>query len=315
MIIRHIRSNGRFVAPIPTDFVRALVAMACAATIGGALTSAAADCDEDCEKRFKAASESLGQRFVKDVLGEGHKIDVESFRAGIESASEDGSQNIEHTYPEIAAIFAAREVALRTPAFERLSVALIEHDLNPPPNTDALEPLGTNGLGEHGKLLRIKNADYLAKVKREIAESDDYVSDLVRPATDGMEQSGEEPTLAAAYESDSASHDASRDAPDPGQGRVLPEPTEVTVSYRRLTANIGEDDEISLATGEWQTRRFPSEGVIEGWRLGIQRMQERELIRLLVPPELAYGYRGAGDDIASGETLLYELMLLERHGN
>jgi peptidylprolyl isomerase len=57
--------------------------------------------------------------------------------------------------------------------------------------------------------------------------------------------------------------------------------------------------------------------VIEGWELGIADgdglgpMREGGRRMLTIPPELAYGDRGAGEAIGPGETLVYVIDLLE----
>ena len=56
---------------------------------------------------------------------------------------------------------------------------------------------------------------------------------------------------------------------------------------------------------------FPVNGVISGWTEALQLMQVGDKWRLFVPPELAYGDRGAGGVIAPGATLIFEVELLE----
>ncbi len=56
---------------------------------------------------------------------------------------------------------------------------------------------------------------------------------------------------------------------------------------------------------------FPVNGVISGWTEALQLMQVGDKWRLFVPPDLAYGERGAGGLIAPGTTLIFEVELLE----
>jgi FKBP-type peptidyl-prolyl cis-trans isomerase len=56
---------------------------------------------------------------------------------------------------------------------------------------------------------------------------------------------------------------------------------------------------------------FPVEGVIPGWTEALQLMPEGSRYRLFIPPELAYGERGAGDKIGPNQTLVFDVELLE----
>jgi FK506-binding protein 14 len=53
--------------------------------------------------------------------------------------------------------------------------------------------------------------------------------------------------------------------------------------------------------------------VIPGWDLGLLGMCKGEKRKLTIPPELAYGDRGAGNLIPGGATLIFETELLEIH--
>lgn len=56
---------------------------------------------------------------------------------------------------------------------------------------------------------------------------------------------------------------------------------------------------------------FPVQGVIKGWQEGIQMMKEGAKWQLFIPSELAYGDAGAGGAIGPGETLIFDVELLE----
>lgn len=56
---------------------------------------------------------------------------------------------------------------------------------------------------------------------------------------------------------------------------------------------------------------FPVDAVIPGWTEALQLMQEGATYMLYIPPELAYGERGAGAQIGPNETLVFEVELLK----
>jgi FKBP-type peptidyl-prolyl cis-trans isomerase FklB len=59
-----------------------------------------------------------------------------------------------------------------------------------------------------------------------------------------------------------------------------------------------------------QPATFPVKGVIKGWTEALQLMPVGSKWELFVPPDLAYGERGAGEVIGPDATLVFEVELL-----
>lgn len=60
-----------------------------------------------------------------------------------------------------------------------------------------------------------------------------------------------------------------------------------------------------------QPTEFPLGGVIKGWTEGLQLMKVGEKFQFYIPADLAYGNRGSGPKIGPGETLIFDVELLE----
>jgi FKBP-type peptidyl-prolyl cis-trans isomerase len=88
-----------------------------------------------------------------------------------------------------------------------------------------------------------------------------------------------------------------------------PVATDTVVVHYKGTTIDGEEFDSSITRGKPAT--FPLNGVIPGWTEGLQLIKEGGKAKLFIPSELAYGNRGAGGSIGPGETLIFEVELIE----
>ncbi|HXN72957.1 MAG TPA: FKBP-type peptidyl-prolyl cis-trans isomerase [Candidatus Acidoferrales bacterium] len=85
----------------------------------------------------------------------------------------------------------------------------------------------------------------------------------------------------------------------------------VVCNYKGTLINGKEFDASSRHGGP---ATFPVSGVIRGWTEALQLMPVGSKWQLFIPPDLAYGQRGAGGDIGPGATLVFEVELLSIKG-
>ncbi len=91
-----------------------------------------------------------------------------------------------------------------------------------------------------------------------------------------------------------------------------PTATESVVCNYRGTLIDGKEFDSSYKRGQPAT--FPVNGVIKGWTEALQLMPVGSKWQLFIPPDLAYGARGAGADIGPDATLVFEVELLSIQG-
>jgi FKBP-type peptidyl-prolyl cis-trans isomerase FklB len=87
-----------------------------------------------------------------------------------------------------------------------------------------------------------------------------------------------------------------------------PSATDSVVCNYKGTLINGKEFDSSFKRGQPAT--FPVNGVIKGWTEALQLMPVGSKWQLFIPPDLAYGERGAGADIQPDSTLIFEVELI-----
>jgi len=93
----------------------------------------------------------------------------------------------------------------------------------------------------------------------------------------------------------------------PGTG-PKPSADDTVVCNYRGTLVDGTEFDSSYKRGQPAT--FPVSGVIKGWTEALQLMPVGSKWQLVIPPSLAYGERGAGQQIGPDATLVFEVELM-----
>ena len=88
-----------------------------------------------------------------------------------------------------------------------------------------------------------------------------------------------------------------------------PKESDTVETHYRGTLIDGTEFDSSYTRGK--PASFPVMGVIRGWTEALQLMNVGSKWMLYVPPDLAYGDRGAGGTIGPGSTLIFEIELLK----
>jgi len=87
-----------------------------------------------------------------------------------------------------------------------------------------------------------------------------------------------------------------------------PVPSDVVTVHYRGTLVDGTQFDSSYDRGQPAT--FPVGGVISGWTEALQLMKPGAKWQLVIPADLAYGERGAGQAIGPNSTLLFDVELI-----
>ena len=96
-----------------------------------------------------------------------------------------------------------------------------------------------------------------------------------------------------------------------GEGDEATSGRTAVVHYVGVAFSTGEEFDASWSRGEPFSFRLGAGQVIAGWDRGVQGMRVGGRRKLVIPPDLGYGDRGAGSAIAPGETLIFVVDLLD----
>ena len=94
-----------------------------------------------------------------------------------------------------------------------------------------------------------------------------------------------------------------------GSGDDSPGPESVVLVHYRGKLTNGLEFDSSYKRN--QPASFPVNGVIRGWTEALQLMKEGDKWELIIPPDLGYGSKGAGNIIPPDSTLIFEVELIE----
>jgi FKBP-type peptidyl-prolyl cis-trans isomerase FklB len=91
-----------------------------------------------------------------------------------------------------------------------------------------------------------------------------------------------------------------------GQGAKPTDEDGVVVKYRGTLSNGYEFD----ATPEGKNANMKLANLIVGWKEALKQMPVGSKWTLVIPPNVAYGVRGVGNEIGPNETLIFEVELV-----
>lgn len=91
----------------------------------------------------------------------------------------------------------------------------------------------------------------------------------------------------------------------PGDGATASAGMQVTVDYAGVNWSDGFEFDASWDRNDTFTFKLGAGQVIAGWDQGVQGMRVGGRRRITIPPDMAYGSRGAGGVIGPDETLIF----------
>ena len=98
-----------------------------------------------------------------------------------------------------------------------------------------------------------------------------------------------------------------------GEGQEAKSGDYVSVHYVGVAQSTGKEFDASYNRGEPFGFRVGGQQVIAGWDQGVAGMKVGGRRRLIIPPHLGYGARGAAGAIKPNETLIFVVDLLQVH--
>ena len=98
-----------------------------------------------------------------------------------------------------------------------------------------------------------------------------------------------------------------------GEGAEAGPGDTVKVHYVGVAFSTGEEFDASYNRGAPLDFPLGAGRVIRGWDQGVAGMRVGGRRRLVIPPDLAYGDRGAGGAIRPGEALIFVVDLVDAH--
>ena len=96
-----------------------------------------------------------------------------------------------------------------------------------------------------------------------------------------------------------------------GDGAEATSGSTVSVHYVGVAHSTGEEFDASYNRGEPLVFPLGAKRVIAGWDMGVAGMKVGGRRKLVIPPHLGYGDRGAGGVIKPGETLIFVVDLID----
>lgn len=99
-----------------------------------------------------------------------------------------------------------------------------------------------------------------------------------------------------------------------GEGDAADDGDALTVHYVGASWSSGAQFDATWDRSQPYSFTLGAGANIDGWEQGLRGMRQGGRRALVIPPDLAYGDRGAGDDIAPGETIVFIIDLLEVEG-
>ena len=95
-----------------------------------------------------------------------------------------------------------------------------------------------------------------------------------------------------------------------GDGAEATAGSRINAHYVGVAFSTGDEFDASYNRGAPLAFQLGVGQVIQGWDTGIQGMKVGGRRKLVIPPHLAYGDRGAGGAIKPGETLIFVVDLV-----